>query len=191
VAEEKEALKPYNSASKVVKDAIGKYIHKLEEKRLEEEKKRLEEEEKNKELEDIFGLEIKEEIENAFNEKFTGHQNAGRVMFSWNKNKESATDIVEPKLEDFGERYKALSTHSRQQIFAAFRAVPALFGIMTESTGFNEQEFSQAFRLYNRTQIRPVQRIIGDAYERIYGVPQPLTIKPFSIEETTTETTVQ
>jgi hypothetical protein len=36
-----------------------------------------------------------------------------------------------------------------------------------------------------------VQRIIGDAYERIYGVPQPLTIKPFSIEETTTETTVQ
>jgi hypothetical protein len=135
--------------------------------------------------------EIKEEIENAFNEKFTGHQNAGRVMFSWNKNKESATDIVEPKLEDFGERYKALSTHSRQQIFAAFRAVPALFGIMTESTGFNEQEFSQAFRLYNRTQIRPVQRIIGDAYERIYGVPQPLTIKPFSIEETTTETTVQ
>lgn len=55
VAEEKEALKPYNSASKVVKDAIGKYMHELEQKRLEEEK--------NKELEDVFGLEIKEEIE--------------------------------------------------------------------------------------------------------------------------------
>ena len=63
VAEEKEALKPYNSASKVVKDAIGKYMHELEQKCLEEEKKRLEEEEKNKELEDIFGVEIKEEIE--------------------------------------------------------------------------------------------------------------------------------
>ena len=134
--------------------------------------------------------EIKEEIEGAFNEKFAGHKNAGRIMFSWNKNKESATDIVEPKLEDFGERYKALSTHSRQQIFAAFRAVPALFGIMTESTGFNEQEFSQAFKLYNRTQIRPVQRIIGDAYARIYGIPEPLTIVPFSIESNT-ETTVQ
>lgn len=134
--------------------------------------------------------EIKEEIEDAFNEKFAGHQNAGRIMFSWNKNKESATDIVEPKLEDFGERYKALSTHSRQQIFAAFRAVPALFGIMTESTGFNEQEFSQAFKLYNRTQIRPVQRIIGDAYGRIYGIPEPLSIVPFSIESNT-ETTVQ
>jgi capsid portal protein len=134
--------------------------------------------------------EIKEEIENAFNEKFSGHQNAGRIMFSWNKNKESATDIVEPKIEDFGERYKALSTHSRQQIFAAFRAVPALFGIMTESTGFNEQEFAQAFKLYNRTQVRPVQRLIGDAYERIYGIPEPLTIVPFSIESNT-ETTVQ
>lgn len=134
--------------------------------------------------------EVKEEIEQAFNEKFSGHQNAGRIMFSWNKNKESATDIVEPKLEDFGERYKALSTHSRQQIFAAFRAVPALFGIMTESTGFNEQEFSQAFKLYNRTQVRPVQRMIGDAYERIYGVPNVLNIVPFSIESNT-ETTVQ
>ena len=134
--------------------------------------------------------EVKEEIEDSFNEKFSGHQNAGRIMFSWNKNKESATDIVEPKLEDFGERYKALSTHSRQQIFAAFRAVPALFGIMTESTGFNEQEFSQSFKLYNRTQVRPVQRLIGDAYERIYGTPEPLTIVPFSIESNT-ETTVQ
>lgn len=63
VAEEKEALKPYNSASKVVKDAIGKYMRELEKKRLEEEKKRLEEEENNKELEDIFGVEVKKEIE--------------------------------------------------------------------------------------------------------------------------------
>ena len=132
----------------------------------------------------------KTEIERDFNEKFSGAANAGRIMFSWNKNKESATDIVEPKVEDFGERYKALAEHSRQQVFTAFRAVPNLFGLPT-STGFNTEEYESAYRLYNRTMVRPVQRLIADAYERITGVPGALTIIPFSIEETATEKTVQ
>ena len=125
---------------------------------------------------------IKEEIERDFIEKFAGNQNAGRIMFSFNKSKENATTFEYPKVDDFGEKYKALSTHSRQQIFASFRAVPALFGIMTESTGFNEQEFEQAFRLYNRTRVRPAQRVIADAFEQIYGIPGALTIKPFTLD---------
>ena len=126
--------------------------------------------------------EMKREIEADVNEKFSGHQNGMRVMLSWNPNKDSATTFEVPKVEDFGERYKALSTHSRQQLFASFRAVPALFGIMTESTGFNEQEFEQAFRLYNRTAIRPVQRAICDAFDAIYGETGVLTIKPFTLD---------
>jgi hypothetical protein len=126
--------------------------------------------------------EMKREIEADVNEKFSGHQNGMRVMLSWNPNKDSATTFEVPKVEDFGERYKALSTHSRQQLFASFRAVPALFGIMTESTGFNEQEFEQAFRLYNRTAIRPVQRAICDAFDAIYGEVGVLTIKPFTLD---------
>lgn len=126
--------------------------------------------------------EMKEEIEQDVNEKFSGHQNGMRILLSWNPNKDSATTFEVPKVEDFGERYKALSTHSRQQIFASFRAVPALFGIMTESTGFSEQEFEQAFRLYNRTAIRPVQRAIGDAFDAIYGERGVLTITPFTLD---------
>lgn len=126
--------------------------------------------------------EMKEEIEKDVNEKFSGHQNGMRILMSWNPNKDSATTFEVPKVEDFGERYKALSTHSRQQLFASFRAVPALFGIMTESTGFNEQEFDQSFRLYNRTAIRPVQRAIGDAFDAIYGEPGVLSITPFTLE---------
>ena len=134
--------------------------------------------------------EIREEIERDFNEKFSGHRNAGRIVFSWNRNKESATEIIVPEVKDFGEKYHALSTHARQQIFASFRAVPALFGIMTESTGFNEQEFQQAFRLYNRTQVRPVQRLIADAYEMIFNVPGCLNIKPFTLDEDAVDTIV-
>ena len=125
--------------------------------------------------------EVKKEIEREFNEKFCGAENGGRVAFSWNQNKESATDIVEFKVEDFGERYKALSQHSRQQIFTAFRANPNLFGIPTEGNGFANEQYEESFRLYNRTQILPVQRMICDAYDKIYGQRGVLTIKPFSL----------
>ena len=86
------------------------------------------------------GQEIKSEIERDFNEKFCGASNGGRVAFSWNPNKETATDIVEFKMEDFGERYKALSQHSRTQIFTSFRAIPLLFGLTSEAnTGFSTE----------------------------------------------------
>lgn len=128
------------------------------------------------------GHEIKSEIERDFNEKFCGASNGGRVAFSWNPNKESATDIVEFKMEDFGERYKALSQHSRTQIFTSFRAIPLLFGLTSEAnTGFSTEEFEQSFKLYNRTQIQPVQRMICDAYDKIYGQRGVLTIRPFSL----------
>lgn len=125
---------------------------------------------------------MKAEIEDELNSKFTGASNGGRIMVSWNPNKESATDIVEFKVEDFGERYKALSQHSRTQIFTAFRAIPLLFGLTSEAnTGFSTDEFEQSFKLYNRTQILPVQRLICDAYDKIYGQKGVLTIRPFSM----------
>lgn len=128
------------------------------------------------------GDEIKSEVERNINEKFAGASNGGRIMLSWNPNKESATDIVEFKVEDFGERYKALSTHSRTQIFTSFRAIPLLFGLTSEAnTGFSTEEFEQSFKLYNRTQIQPVQRMICDAYDKIYGQQGVLTIRPFSL----------
>ena len=124
---------------------------------------------------------IREQIEKDATEKFTGHQNAGRVMFSWNASRTNETTFSSPKVEDFTEKYDALSKHSRQMIYTAFQAIPALFGLMDETTGFSEQEFAEAFKLYNRTVVRPVQRRITRALERIWGGPV-LTIKPFSLE---------
>ena len=127
------------------------------------------------------GDEMKKEIEDGINEKFAGAANGGRIMLSFNKNKESATDIVEFEVKDFGERYKALSEHSRQQIFTAFRANPNLFGIPTEGNGFANEQYAESFKLYNRTQIQPVQRLIADTYDKIYGTKGVLTIVPFTM----------
>ena len=126
--------------------------------------------------------EIKEEIEKTFTEKFSGHGNAGRIMFSWNDDRAHATTFEIPKTDDFGAKYEALEKSTRQQIFTAFRANPNLFGIPTENLGFSQEEYESAFKLYNRTCVKPIQRRICEAYEKIYGLPDVLTIQPFTLE---------
>lgn len=126
---------------------------------------------------------IQAQVEEEANCKFAGARNGGRIMYSWNPNKESATDIVEFEVKDFGDRYKALSNHSRQQIFTAFRANPNLFGIPTEGNGFANEQYEESFTLYNRTQIKPIQLIITGTYDGIFGEEDMVEITPFSMGE--------
>lgn len=123
--------------------------------------------------------EIMEQVEADFTEKYTGFQNALRVIFSWNDSKETATTVTPMVTRDFGEKYRALSEHCRQQIYTAFRAVPSLFGLPTAS-GFSTEEYEEAFKLYNRTRIQPMQRTIIDAYAKVLGAGR-VTIVPFSL----------
>lgn len=127
--------------------------------------------------------ETKEEIERNFTEKFAGSRNGGRILFSWNPNKESATTIEYPKVEDFGDKFEALAKTSRQRIFTAFRANPNLFGIPTDSLGFSSEEYESAFKLFNRTTIQPAQQSIVDAFVKIYG-EGALMIQPFTLDGT-------
>lgn len=125
---------------------------------------------------------LKNEIERNLNEKFSGSENAGRILISFNNNKESETTVADLPQDDFANRYDALHKRSREEIFTAFRATPNLFGLMTETTGFNEQEFLEAFKLYNRTAVRPIQQTIANAFDKILGMESSLTIEPFNLE---------
>lgn len=135
-----------------------------------------------------------DEVERTFDAKFTGKDNAGRCIFIWNDSIANRTTLEPLRTEDFGEKYKALAERSRQQIFTAFRASPNLFGIPTAS-GFNNEEYEASFRLFNRTMVRPMQRLICDTFDRILGTKGALTIKPFSLGDTSddeqTEKTVE
>lgn len=129
--------------------------------------------------------EVKEEIEKDVNEKFAGKSNAGRIMLSWNDSKEVETTVTKLDQDDFGDRYKVLAAHCRQQIFTAFRANPNLFGIPTESLGFSSEEYESAFKLFNRTQIMPVQDLIIDSLDKIFQTTGSIEITPFSLERAT------
>lgn len=123
-----------------------------------------------------------EEIERRFSEKFSGSKNAGRIVFCYNNGKENATTLEQTQIQDYGEKYESLAKRSRQQIFTAFKANPNLFGIPTESLGFSSEEYESAFKLFNRTQIQPIQQVIIDSFDKIYGVKGSVTITPFTLD---------
>jgi len=126
---------------------------------------------------------IKKEIAKDFEEKFCGSSNAARVAFSWNNTKDNATTLEKIDVDDFGEKYQSLAKHCRQQIFTAFRANPNLFGIPTESLGFSSEEYESAFKLFNRTTIKPAQKAVKAAYDRIFGITDSVAITPFTLED--------
>lgn len=127
---------------------------------------------------------IKAEVERTFTQKFSGRRNAGRIMFSWNSDREHQATLQKMEVSDYGEKYETLSKHCQRQIFTAFRANPNLFGVATESNGFNSEEYESSFLLFNRTMVKPVQRIILDAFDRVIGETGVVQIKPFSLEGT-------
>lgn len=132
--------------------------------------------------------EIKAQIEKDFNEKFCGKDNSGRVVISYSDDKDHAATIEKIDTEDFSERYKNLAERSKQQIYTSFRCTPNLFGLTTDTTGFNSQEYQDAFALFNKTVISPIQKIIVNTINYILG-PDSIKITPFSIKftEGTTE----
>ena len=126
--------------------------------------------------------EQQKEIENSIQKKFAGSANAGRIVLNFANGKDNAATVEKLDVEDFGDKYKAAAQRSREQIFTAFQASPVLFGLSNASTGWNDQDFKEAFKLYNKTTVRSVQRTITDAMDKIFGVKDSFTIKPFTVD---------
>lgn len=131
--------------------------------------------------------EQKLEIERNINDKFAGSENAGRILISYNSDKEHALDIQRIDVADLDKKYDAVAVWSMKQLYTAFRAIPCLFGLPTENSGFNREEFLQAFELYNKTVVRPIQQLISREMDKLFGVKDSITIIPFSLEDTTQE----
>ena len=127
---------------------------------------------------------LKNEIERNVNEKFCGSENAGRILISFNANKDSETTVADIPQDEFAVRYDALQTRCREQIFLAFRAQPIIFGLQKENNGFSQDEYLQAFALYNRTVVQPIQQVITKTFDKIFGFEDSIAIVPFSIEVT-------
>lgn len=123
---------------------------------------------------------IKNEIEKNFNEKFTGKENAGRVVISYSDDKEHALTLEKIDTEDFSERYKSLAERSQQAMFTAFRMTPTLVGINDNSKGFAREQYADEYALFNKTMVKPIQKMILRSLSNI--IDANIEIKPFTIE---------
>lgn len=126
--------------------------------------------------------ELQEEIEDNFNEKFSGANNAGRVMISFNDDKENAVTTEKLDVNDYADKLNSVADRARQEIFTAFRANPNLFSINTVNNGFAQEDFESTFKLFNRTTISPIQQQIIRAFDSITGIENSIEIMPFSIK---------
>lgn len=125
---------------------------------------------------------VREEIERQFNEKYSGYQNAGRIILNWATDKDHGVTITKVESNDHASRYNELKERSEEELFVAFRATPNLFGLPTKTTGFNSQEYADAFKLYQKTVVQPLQTIICNIVDDITGQAQSIAIEPFKID---------
>lgn len=127
----------------------------------------------------IVSEEEMEEIEERFNEKFLGTQNAGKIILSFNNDAEHATTIERLADESYDTKYQTLSESVKNDIYTAFKINPILLGYNTVS-GFNKQEFSEAFTLYQKTVIQPIQQQLERVLETLFNTE--FKFKKFKIE---------
>ncbi|MBQ2175276.1 MAG: phage portal protein [Alphaproteobacteria bacterium] len=130
------------------------------------------------------------EAEEKINHKFVGTDNAGNIMLSFNDDSEHATTIERLQDDNYDKKYETLKESVSNDIYSAFRINHTLVGI-NHSTGFNTQEFSQCFELYNKTVIKPMQEDIIGCFEKVFG-KGCIEIEQFHIEwadETTENST--
>ena len=126
--------------------------------------------------------EVKKKIEKDIQNKFSGSENAGRFILSFNQSKENATTIERLSSDDFDKKFEALQKSTTKDIFIAWRATPALFGLNPENNGFSKQEFLEAFELYNKTMVSPIQDDITRCFDKIYKTEKSITFVPFKLE---------
>lgn len=125
------------------------------------------------------------EIEKDLNSKFAGTKNNAKLLVVFADNKDSAP-IVEPfQAADLNQHYISLKETVQNNIFASFSVDPLLIGVRTTDGVFSQQAYQEAFDLFNKTEIVPIQQNIIKAFKKLgYNI----VFKPFVIKWSNSET---
>lgn len=109
---------------------------------------------------------IQDEIEQLVINKFSG-SNGNNIMLTWSDDKEHAPEINSFDTNSYTDKYINVINCCKDNILTAFRCSPQLVGITTNTTSFNDVEFTNAFTLWKTTFIKPIQTEIEKAFSRL------------------------
>jgi len=108
-------------------------------------------------------------LEARIKEKWTGTSNAGKIVISFNDNKDLAANVEAIPIPDAHNQYTFISEECTQKIMVAHRVTsPMLLGIKDNSgLGNNANELVTAANLFMNMVIEPMQRLIIDGLTKI------------------------
>ena len=117
--------------------------------------------------------EQKELIEKGIKEKFCGVENAGTFMIYFNNTAEKL-NVTKVDTDDSHEVFNSIRLAAKNNIFVSAHATPNLFGDPSSTTGFNSQEYDEAFKLYDKMTIKPALKVITNAFNTIFNLDNAL-----------------
>ena len=108
-------------------------------------------------------------LEARIKEKWTGTSNAGKIVVSFNDNKELAASVEAIPIPDAHNQYTFISEECTQKIMVSHRVTsPMLLGIKDNTgLGNNANELITAANLFMNMVIEPKQRLIIDGLTKI------------------------
>jgi len=112
--------------------------------------------------------EERQTIEDLVQAKFTGTDNAGRFMLSFNDSVETKPTIDAIQIDNLHEKYEYVADYIQDRILVAHRVTsPLLFGIRSKTSGFSSQseEMQTAFSILQTMTISPFQNLILNALD--------------------------
>jgi hypothetical protein len=112
--------------------------------------------------------EERQTIEDLVQAKFTGTDNAGRFMLSFNDDVATKPTLDVIDIPNLHEKYDYVAEYTQDRILIAHRVTsPLLFGIRTKNNGFSSQseEMKTAFSIMQTMTISPFQNLILNALD--------------------------
>lgn len=126
--------------------------------------------------------ETRKRMEDKINAKFTGSDNANKLLISWNDSKETAMSVERLESDNFDKKFAQMAKDVQESIFVANRITSGtLLGRIPTNTGFTKNEYKESCELFLLTVIKPCQKEILQAIRKIY--PDFSEISPFVIED--------
>ena len=121
-------------------------------------------------------------IRNDIERQLAGATNAGKFIVTYSDSPERKPDFEPFPLSDADKQYQFLSSEVSDKIMVGHRVVSsAMFGVKTAGQLGNTQELEIASELFDKQVVKPYQRVVKDALERVFNAAGTPTL--VSVEE--------
>jgi hypothetical protein len=138
-------------------------------------------------------------IEGKIKSKYTGSEGEG-IVVSFNDDNTKAATIETPQLNDAHNQYQFIAEEAARKLMVSHKvSSPLLFGLTANGgLGSNSDEIKMASLLFDNTVIKPMQRVILEAVNKIlafndvslktfFVTSQPLEFTALDVEDLTDE----